>query len=165
MGTKEDQTQRTNFCHWKSVWSSVSVREQGKAFKYRVVWLTSAELWLWQEGREEAERVFATCVPPVYDTNNRLFFVCLSPSLHLRARVSREHRQSCTYKYILHLQTNTFDAQDTNIYRRRWHDHMHFDYIAIGDPPPRAGFTRWDERSQCRSSEQTSAWNKHTGRL
>lgn len=67
MGTKEDQTQRTNFCHWKSVWSSVSIQEQGKAFKYRVVWLASAELWLWQEGWEEAERVFSTCVPRVYD--------------------------------------------------------------------------------------------------
>lgn len=63
------------------------------------------------------------------------------PPPHLRTRVSRDRRHSCThthihvYIYFVHLQQTLVDTQDGGIYRRRRHDHMHLIILPMATPP------------------------------
>lgn len=47
--------------------------------------------------------------------------VCWVPSLHLWTQVSREHTQSCTYRYAVHLLRDIWDTSDVGYVIYRWH--------------------------------------------
>lgn len=78
--------------------------------------------------------------------------LCWSPSLHLWTGVSREHRQSCTYRDTVHLQQTleTLQTGVTVFTKDNWLDRMHL-MTWVFLTPGRVDMLRWKSVQEFRA--------------